>query len=83
MSFVWGDEVPQISTRKPLLLPLEFLRPSAKRLLQHYRRKAAVPGCPVRANVGLATPNVELLALGALAAFDPGRIAGRLGDVDM
>jgi hypothetical protein len=34
MSFAWGDEVPQISTRKPCLRPSEFLTPSAKRLLQ-------------------------------------------------
>jgi hypothetical protein len=33
-------EVPQISTRKPRLRPSEFLTPSAKRLLQQYRRKA-------------------------------------------
>src|SRR5579863_10714874 len=36
MSLAGDDEVPQISTRKPRLRPLEFLTPSAKRLLQHY-----------------------------------------------
>jgi hypothetical protein len=41
MSFASGDEVPQISTRKPRLRPLEFLAPSAKRLFQHYPSKAA------------------------------------------
>src|ERR1700685_374986 len=35
-----GDEVPQISTRKPHLRPSEFLTPSAKRLLQH----GVIPG---------------------------------------
>jgi hypothetical protein len=42
MSFACGDEVPQISTRKPRLRLSEFLTPSAKRLLQNYRREAAV-----------------------------------------
>src|ERR1700747_2479590 len=40
MSLACGDEVPQISTRKSRLRPSEFLTPSAKRLLQHYRPQA-------------------------------------------
>jgi hypothetical protein len=32
---------PQISTRKPRLRPSEFLTPSTKRLLQHYRHTEA------------------------------------------
>jgi hypothetical protein len=42
MSFACGDEVPQISTRKPRPRLSEFLTPSAKRLSQHYRGEAAV-----------------------------------------
>jgi hypothetical protein len=34
MSLACGGEVPQISTRKPRLLPSEFLTLSAKRVLQ-------------------------------------------------
>src|SRR5450432_3142047 len=40
MSLALDDEVPQISARKPRLRPLEFLTPSAKRLLQHNLPKA-------------------------------------------
>jgi hypothetical protein len=42
MSFASGDEVPQISTRKTRLRPLEFLALSAKRLFQHDRREAVI-----------------------------------------
>jgi hypothetical protein len=37
MSLAWGDEVRNISTRKPNQRPSEILIPSAKRLLQQYR----------------------------------------------
>ena len=46
VSFAWDDEVSQISTRKQRQRPSENLIPSTKRLLQHYRHKAAVKQCP-------------------------------------
>jgi hypothetical protein len=48
-SLACDDEVPQIFTRKPRLRPLEFLTPSAKRLLQHYRAISGLhAGTPAR-----------------------------------
>ena len=41
------DEVPHIFIRKTHLQPREFLISSGKRLLQQYRHKADVAGCPL------------------------------------
>jgi hypothetical protein len=60
MSLAWGDEVPQIFTRKTRLRPSEFLTPSANRLLQHYPRvsghRQAISACPKGANSGSRRP---------------------------
>ena len=71
VSLARGDEVPHISTRKPRPRPAEFLRPSAKRLLQH--------NLPCMDGARGARENSDISASGSGAAMYAAFECGRCG----